>query len=363
MDRRIRVLQLIDNLDLGGAQTVLFGMLEFLDQNRFETVLAAMHANRKSLFFDRAAALGIRVVALSPRRWLPLYFVTLPWLLLRGRFDVFHSHLYASNWLGKPLAKLFRVPAVISHDHCYDRFRFDSPLIAKLDGWANRFADRILVIADSIRQELIRIERVPPRKIEVMLNGLPTRSLPGRSPDFRKVIGAGGRLVSWKRFDRFLRVAGRLLEVDPEYRFRIAGSGPDLQPLRLLADQLGISERVVWCGAVSRMDDFFWSIDLFLLTSEFEDLPMILLEAMYHGVPSAVVTVNQARAELAGEILALDPTESEEDWAGQIHGLLQNSRARMDLGDRGRALMEREYMAEKRVRRLERLYNELVMRR
>ena len=362
MDRKIRVLHLIDNLDLGGAQTVLFGWLEYFDRNRFEILLATMHANRKSLFFSRAAKLGICVVSLSPRRWLPFYLVTLPWLLFRGRFDVVHSHLYASNWIGKPLAKLFSVPAAISHDHCYDRFRFDRPLISTLDGWANRFADRILVIANSIRQELIETEGVESEKIEIMRNGLPARSFARRPPVVRKIVGAAGRLVAWKRFDRFLRVGKHLLELDSEYQFRLAGSGPREQSLRLLAKELGISEKVVWCGAVSNMDDFFRSIDLFLLSSEFEDLPMVLLEAMYQRVPAAAVTVNASRAELAGDILPLDPRDTEAEWAKAIHGLFQDPEACLRLGERGRSLIEQEYMAENCVKRLENLYTELLMR-
>ena len=363
MNRRIRVLHLIDNLDLGGAQTVLFGLLEYFDRNRFEIVLATMHANRKSLYFGRAVELGVRLVALSPRRWLPWYLATLPWLLFRGRFDVVHSHLYASNWLGKPLAKLFRVPVVISHDHCYDRFRFDWPVISKVDAWANGFADWILVIANSIREELVRKERMPSEKIELMRNGLPERPFPTRPVGVRKVIGAAGRLVGWKRFDRFLRIGQQLLELDSEYQFRLAGSGPHEQSLRLLAKDLGVSEKLVWCGTVANMADFFGSIDVFLLTSEFEDLPMILLEAMYHGVPSAAVTVNASRAEIAGDILDLDPHDTEAEWARAIHSLFQNPAAYMDLSRRGRELMKREYMAEKRARRLENLYEELVGRR
>jgi glycosyltransferase involved in cell wall biosynthesis len=362
MDRKIRVLYLIDSLELGGAQTVLLGWLEYFDRSRFEIVLAAMHANRKSLFFDRAAQLGVRVVPLSPKRWLPWYFVTLPCLLFRGRFDVVHSHLYASNWIGKPLAKLFSVPAVISHDHSHDRFRFERPVISKLDGWANRFADRILVITNSIRDELIETERVGPEKIELMRNGLPARSFAIRPSVVRKIVGTAGRLVALKRFDRFLRVGKHLLEFDSQYQFRLAGRGPHEQSLRLLARELGISERVVWCGAVSNMDDFFGSIDLFLLSSDFEEVPMVLLEAMYHRVPSAAVTVNASRAELAGDILALDPRDTEAEWARAIHDLFQNPESCLRLGERGRSLIEQEYMAEICVKRLENLYTELVMR-
>ncbi len=363
MSRRIRVLHLIDNLDLGGAQTVLFGMLECFDQSRFEVVLAAMHAHRGSIFFARAVKLGTRVVPLSPRRWLPWYLVALPWLLISGRFDVVHCHLYVSNWLGKPLARLLGVPVVVAHDHCYDRFRFDLPLFAAIDALANRFADRILVIANSIRGELIKIEGIPESKIELVRNGLPDRPMLRRQPNDHKTIGDAGRLVGWKRVDRFLRIGKELLKLDSEYRLLLAGSGPDEQALRALANDLGISKSVLWLGATPFLDDFFESIDAFLLTSEYEDLPMVLLEAMYHGIPSAAVAVNESRAQLAGEILALDPNDTELEWARAIHELMQNPEKSLELGKRGHELMQREYMARDRVRRIEQIYTELLGQR
>jgi glycosyltransferase involved in cell wall biosynthesis len=363
MNRRIRVLHLIDNLDLGGAQTVLFGMLECFDRSGFEVVLAAMHAHKGSIFFARAAELGVRVVPLSPRRWLPFYLVNLPGLLARGRFDVVHCHLYVSNWFGKPLAKLFGVPAVVSHDHCYDRFRFEWPLFAAIDAFANRFADRILVIANSIREELIKIERVPVEKIELVQNGLPDRPLLRRRLHVGKTIGGAGRLVGWKRFDRFLRVGKHLLELNRDYNFILAGSGPDEQALRLLAKKLGISENLLWLGATPKLDDFFESIDAFLLMSEFEDLPMVLLEAMYYGIPSAAVAVNESRSRLAGDILVLDPKDTESGWAIAIHALMQNPAQCLALGDRGHVLMRKKFMARDRVRRIERIYSELLGQR
>jgi hypothetical protein len=73
MKPKIRVLHLIDNLDLGGAQTVLFGCLQNYDRDRFDLTLAALHANRRTVFLNRARKLGAPVLTLSPRRWFPWY--------------------------------------------------------------------------------------------------------------------------------------------------------------------------------------------------------------------------------------------------------------------------------------------------
>jgi glycosyltransferase involved in cell wall biosynthesis len=291
---------------------------------------------------------------------LPWYFASLPWLLIGGRFDVVHCHLYVSNWLGKPLAKLFGVPAVVSHDHCYDRFRFDWPFVAAIDTFANRFADRILVIARSIREELVKVEKVPVEKILLVPNGLPDRPLVRHQFDVRKAIGGAGRLVGWKRFDRFLRIAKNLLELDPEYRFILAGSGPDEQALKVLAEELGVSANLLWLGATPEMDKFFESINAFLLTSDIEDLPMVLLEAMNCGIPSIAVAVNESRINLAGDILVLDLKDPESTWAIAIHELMMSPEKCLELGNRGRELMRKEYMTRDRVQRIEQIYLELL---
>src|SRR5207249_11056618 len=72
-DKRVRVLHLIDSLELGGAQTALLSWLESHDRTQFEVHLAAMHATTESLFFERARGLKIPLILLSPRRWIPSY--------------------------------------------------------------------------------------------------------------------------------------------------------------------------------------------------------------------------------------------------------------------------------------------------
>src|ERR1700742_572554 len=105
-ERKIRVLHLIDSLDLGGAQTAILAWLQVHDRSRFEVHLASMHGTPRSLYYQRARELKIPVVLLSPRRWIPLYFFRLFLALAVGRYDIVHCHLFASNWLGKPLARI-----------------------------------------------------------------------------------------------------------------------------------------------------------------------------------------------------------------------------------------------------------------
>jgi glycosyltransferase involved in cell wall biosynthesis len=355
---RIRVLHLIDSLELGGAQTALLAWLTSYDRSRFEVHLASMHGTRKSLYYDRAEQLGIPVIFLSPRRFVPLYLFRLPLLLLRGRYEVAHCHLFASNWLGKPFARLLGVPVVISHDQCNDSFRTNSTLVTLIDRLTNRCADQIFAVSASVKDYLNRFEKVPSARIRIIPNGLPDWVESRRTRGFANVIGGAGRLVPQKNFGRFLRIARVLMEIDDSYCFVIAGSGPLEAELKREAVELGVN--VEWFGVEASLDRFFGKIDLYLLTSDFEGLPMALLEALQHGVPAAAMAVDGIREEFSDEILLLDPAGDYGELGQLIHSALQNRTELAKQIQRGKEIVSRRFSARNQIREMERVYLNLL---
>ena len=356
--RRIRVLQLIDSLELGGAQTALLAWLTSHDRSRFEVHLASMHGTRKSLYYGRAEQLGIPVIFLSARRLVPIYLFRLPLLMLTHRYDVVHCHLFASNWLGKSFARLLGVPVVISHDHCNDSFRTNSMLVTLIDRLTNRFADRIFAVSASVKDYLITFEKVASTRIRIIPAGLPDRMLSRRARGLAKVIGGAGRLVPQKNFSRFLRIARVLLKLDDSYRFVIAGSGPLEAELKEEASARGVNAE--WFGVEPSLDRFFGEIDLYLLTSDFEGLPMALLEALQHGVPAAAMAVDGIREEFSGEILLLNPAGDDRELGLLIHSALQNQTELLNQIQRGKELISRRFSARHQIREMEQVYMDLL---
>jgi glycosyltransferase involved in cell wall biosynthesis len=357
-ERRIRVLHLIDSLDLGGAQTVLLAWLQTHDRTQFEVHLASMHGTPKSLFYERARGLNIPVILLSPRRWIPLYLFRLPLTLGFGRYQIVHCHLYAANWLGKPVARFFGVPVVISHDHTNDSLRTESAFVAWIDGLANRFADRIFAVSASIRDYLINFEKIPAKKIRVVSNGLAEISPIEPRSRSGKVIGGAGRFVPQKNFERFLRIARILQEIDSSYQFVIAGSGPQDQLLRRRARELGVA--VEWLGVQPSLDEFFSSIDFYLLTSDFEGLPMTVLEALQCGVPAAAMAVDGIQEQFTDEIVLLDPAAGDLEIGQRIDTVLRDREELSAQIQRGIRLVSGHFSAQTRIREIEHQYLELL---
>jgi L-malate glycosyltransferase len=359
-DQRIRVLHLIDSLELGGAQTALLAWLQSYDRERFDVRVAAMHATPSSLFYGRFKRLGVRLICLSSHRLFPIYLVLLPLQIFRGRYQVVHCHLFASNWLGKPLARLLGVPVVISHDQCNDAFRFNSPIVTWIDRSANRCADKIIAVSESVKDFLVSAEQVASEKIDVIPNGVPdvTEAVGRQASAAGKRIGGAGRLVPQKNFRRFIQIAKLLSEIDSSYQFTVAGAGP------LETELKREGALVEWRGVEPSLDKFFSEIDFFLMTSDFEGMPMALLEAMQKGVPAGAVAVDGIREQFnSSELLLLDPSADDREIARQIHARIQNAQAVLEQARAARELIKRRFSAREQIRRMEQMYVELLRKK
>jgi glycosyltransferase involved in cell wall biosynthesis len=319
-----------------------------------------MHGNRKSLYYDRFRQAKIPVTMLSPFRWLPLYLIRLPLQLAFGRYHVVHCHLFASNWLGKPLARLFRVPVIISHDHCNDALRVDFAPARLIDRFANLFAHRIFTVSPSIREFLISREKIAASKIRVIPNGVLETAVCKRQKRSAKTIGGAGRLVAQKNFDRFLSIARELQNIDSSYRFVVAGGGPFGQRLMRRANELDI--QVEWLGLQTSLDRFFAQIDLYLLTSDFEGLPMTLLEALQQKVPAAAMAVAGVAETFTDEVLLFDPATDDRVIAERIHGILQDAEALSAQIQRGERLVSERFSARAQMLEIEQEYLALLNR-
>jgi len=113
------------------------------------------------------------------------------------------------------------------------------------------------------------------------------------------VIGTAARLVPQKSLHTLLQAFALFTQqARTEVKLRIAGDGPLHSQLRNLAKDLEISHLVEWCGQIEDIPGFMASLDLFALTSIYEGLGLVILEAMATRLP--VVTSNvSAMSEIA----------------------------------------------------------------
>jgi glycosyltransferase involved in cell wall biosynthesis len=231
-----------------------------------------------------------------------------------------------------------------------------------------------VAVSSEIRQELIRCGADPAR-VTTVLNGIDhrkfrrdrarvadARAALGAQPD-DIVIGAVGRLEPQKRFDLLLDAFAVINQRFPRARLLIVGDGSSRKALDTQINALQLGDR---CRLVGHLDDVvpaYHAFDLLVQSSDYEGTPNAVLEAMAFEVP-IVATAAGGTAEIVRDgvdgrvvpsgqvdLLIRDVTRALEDPAGAT-AMAQQARLRV----------EGELSFETRVRRIERIYSEMVPR-
>lgn len=295
---------------------------------------------------------------------------------LAGRgVQVLHSHRYKENLLAALLARLCRVPVHVSSRHgAPEPFKGWQGLkqlaIEALDHEVALHAtDCMISVSDELRKSLIR--RIPPSKVITIHNGIDQDTVLSRLtteeakqrlgiPSDCAVVGTAGRLDPIKRLDLFVLAAKEIVNDLPNARFVIAGDGPDALRLRALAASLGLSDRVLFLGHRGDVYDVMRAMDIFVVCSDHEGLPMALLETLYLGVPVVARPVGGITEVIENGVSGLCVKSAEpEDLASVCLSLVRDDSRRSQLARAGAAVVAKGFTAYQTAERTAALYRSL----
>ena len=362
----IRVLHVIDHLDLGGAQTALLDMLRHRDQSAFEVEVAVMHG--RGPFAEALEALGIKVHSLARRKWPPTYVTEFVRLLRNADFQIVHFHLQGANWVAKPLAALVGQRVRIAHDHTSGDLRFRGASSLLPDASSHLFSSRIIAVSKGVRDFLTRWEAVPAELIELVPNAVDDEIFCPCTEEQKHaarsrlrvskeafVAGGIGRLAQEKNF----ALLPRLAALHPDIIFVIAGSGPEGARIAALASELGVDSRLRLLGIILDRSSFYHALDAFILPSLYEGLPMAVLEAMSSGVPVLSSRLEGISAVIAEENEGLLARAGDvADFSRQLGRLKESPELRRQLAQAARTKVLNQFSASVAARRIESIYRQ-----
>ena len=291
-----RILHVIYSLEIGGAEMDLIAKAKVLVQ-RYGYHVAIVCLLRRGKLVEEAERDGIRVI--GPVMGGKSDIRVIPWLLRiirSGKFDVVHTHMFASNFLGRVAATLAGGPVIIS----------TVQLIAEREKWWEMLLDRALqfktdmVIASSeaVRQSFIQ-RGIRPTKIAVIHNSVDfarfdavdreaARQATRQAFGWDKghfVVGTVARLERIKGLDHLIEAAKTVAEALPQARFLVVGDGPQREDLLSRVRHLELGERCIFAGLRSDVPQILPAFDLFVLPSLSEALGIAAIEALASGVP------------------------------------------------------------------------------
>ena len=230
------------------------------------------------------------------------------------------------------------------------------------------FANEIIAVSESVKRHIILKQRIGPKKVSVIHNGIDVDKYTGdgNSKEAKKnfglhndpvVVGVVGRLDKQKGIAFFLRAASEVLKVEKHVQFLIVGEGPQRQELEKLSRKLGISGYVVFLGFIEDVPQIMSLIDIFVLPSLWEGLPISLLEAMAARKPVIATGVGGIPEVLADEVSGLlVPPKDTKALTKAILELLKDTAKREAMGEKARQRVAESFNIERMVRDYEECY-------
>jgi glycosyltransferase involved in cell wall biosynthesis len=376
MTAKTRVLWLIKGLGAGGAEQLLVNSLPHLDRSRFEYHVAYILPWKDDMvpYFK---AHDVPVHCLEGGNPLDARIVPrLRRLLEKLRIDVLDSHLPYSGVVGRMAAGQAGTPVVLYTEHSLAvqrqlaGFHFVSFVANTLSYGMN---DLVVSVSRDTFRDVSRFTfgRVP---VRLVYNGIPLDSFDRAAmiadrgalgvPEGHKVVGHVATFTPKKRQHDLLHAAKLVLEEDPRTTFVLVGKGSLRPELELLAAELGISDHVVFPGFVPDLTAALACFDVFALSSLYEGLPTVAIEAMALGVP-VVATWVGGTPEIVNHDHdgILVPPSDPPALARGILRLLGDDRLRAEMGARAEQSVRSKFDIRRRVKEIEGIYDEVLSHR
>jgi len=297
--------------------------------------------------------------------------------LKQNKPDIVHTHRLKENILGSLAAKATGIPSLRTihgaPEHALDWRRPHKALFYILD-WITGFfiQEGIIVVSGELKTTLTNI--YPAKKLKVIENGVDLETLTPycRSPEERIIptgpykIGLVARLVPVKRVDLFIQTATYLRKHHPEIQahFHIYGGGPLRSELEDLTRKHKIEDIVHFEGHCDDIHQQIASLDVLLITSDHEGLPMTLLEAMAIGIPVvAHATGGISKACNFGEYCWLSDDNSAHMISLKLNDCLRNNVSLINKTISAQHQIKKNYSAFNQTNLYIATYLEIVKRR
>lgn len=389
---RHRIVFLMTAIGYGGAETQLIALATRLQSRGWQVRVVSMLPPEAAT--EELVGAGIPVATLGMTRGVPdpRAIIRLAALLRRWRPRVVHSHMVHANLLARVARPLYRAPVLVATAHNIDEGpdKRTAAGVARQSAagqggasWrerAYRLTDPLCDLTTNVSQaavdRYVRVGVAPRRKIRFVPNGIDTARF---RPDaaarerLRRELGVGGRfawlavgrLEAAKDHRTLIQAFAALHRQQPGALLLLAGHGRLRPEIEAHVAAAGLAGAVQFLGLRSDIPDLMNAADAYVMSSAWEGLPMVLLEAGAVGLPIVATAVGgNGEVVIDGENGFVVPPRRPDALLGamgRVMALPPPARAR--LGAAGRLRVEARYSLDRVVDQWEAIYGELLARK
>ena len=359
----IRILQCVNNMHRAGLETMLMNYYRNIDRTKVQFDFLT-HRPYRSDYDDEIEALGGRIYR-APRLYphnYPAYFSYMRrFFREHPEYTIVHSHIDAMSYLPLLAAKKAGVPVRIAHSHStyIDRdfkyllkqyFRHKLPDVTSHRLACGEAAGRFLFKGDGFA--------IVPNAIDLdsFFYNLETREKKRKELGLTEelVIGHIGRFAEPKNHRYLVELFSKIRKIEDNAVLVLVGTGEKEKEIRNMVHSRNLQPAVLFLGNRADVSELYQAMDVFVMPSLFEGVPLVGIEAQASGLPCVFSDRVPQEVQISDNCLFLSLEKPVQQWAEDI--------LEMKVGDRlaaGDKCGQSDYNIRKSCKMLEQMYLEM----
>ena len=358
----IRVLQIIGDVVGGGVEQVILNYYRHIDRNevQFDFIL---HNGALKSYVDNIESLGGKVYKITPYKSNPIKTVLEMYKIMKGNYQIVHSNMNALSVFPLFAAYLAGVPVRILHNHSTDTKAEPLRTFVKhlLRPFARLFANEYWACSKLAGEWMYGKQAVADGKVTIINNAIDLKQFAfdeAKRNKLRKefglqdcfVIGHVGRFMKQKNHDFLIDIFAEVVKKQDNAKLLLIGDGSLREQIENKVKTLGLDEKVIFTGVRSDVADLYNAMDVFVLPSFYEGLPVVGVEVQANGLPFLCSSNVTREILISDRIELLKLEDGMKTWAEKILAYVNKKRiiASKDISQSGFGiLVEAEKLGER----------------
>jgi glycosyltransferase involved in cell wall biosynthesis len=365
---------LIDEAKMGGGQQHLLWLVQKLDKSKFDVEVAC---EPEGYLVEELNKLNVIVHPINISNYPSISSMKKTYKLIKKVSPaILHTHGGTAGFYGR-IAAIFNFKGALIHTYHgihylnFDRFLLKN-IYTLIDRFLLRFTDCTICVAQNDFDTGIKSKVVKKEKSVIIHNGVDVDkfSIGDDNLDCKIklkkgndsiIIGSVGRLHYQKGYEYLIEASVSILKNYPQAKFVLIGDGELRDSLELSAKKKGVYNSFVFLGNQMDIPELLKQIDIFVLPSLWEGLPLVLLEAMAAKKPIVATDVNGIMEIIHSEEEGiLVPSKNPAALSSAILRLLNNNELRERMAANGYIKVLREFNLDKMIEKTESVYLKYV---
>lgn len=364
-----KVLHVIKGLGRGGAERLLVSTIRQHNKSyHFDVVYFLPWKNQ---LVPDLTTLGCTVHCFSARNIFQI-LLKLPALcnwIRAHRYDIIHAHLPWTGIMARMAGKVTGVPVVYTEHNMFSRYKNATRIFNKL---TFEWQANVIAVSEEV-EKAIRKEVNPTVPVRTIMNGVDTHEFDRSKyqvdqlkaqynlPEASCIIGTVAVFRPQKRLDRWIRIAEQVSKKNPSVYFVLVGDGLLRAELEQQAGKLVDDKKLIFAGLSAEPERWMACMDIYLMSSDFEGLPVALLEAMSMGCVPVVTRAGGIPAVIDHEKNGfLYDADDVKKAVSAIEELITHPEKRNQMSRAARSSIENNYGIGKMVKALEEVYEGII---